>query len=380
MRGPYSFLFWIPILLIVAVNGFSSPVERDRLTIDFEMVEKGLEWLELIRSGEEDSRIKGFFMREVAPTRGCRAVIHHWARFREWNEEILLTFILEALGRAPTDQKLENPDGTPTMFSHRRRLWQGALQGIEGMRRDLKRLKSADLRSSLAIARAALPENVVIKADFSFVLFGHSNAFSVGEENGFDFLQLPRREGVIAFDELIGTFAHELHHSGFSWLSRRNLAGIDQERIYLPALLAAEGMPTYFIDQPWKRIRRLKSNSDPLRQQVALDWERHSGRIRELYREAERDIQSGLAGSLEPTAILKNWMAGAKGPAYVLGADMFSVIDAYLGRETALRVASDFRKLLRFYNFAAEKANTAGMALHVFDQGLVRRLAGFDGR
>ena len=365
------------VLLTVPPAVFSDPPDGDRLTIDFEMVEQGLEWLELVRSGADDDRLKEFFMRRVAPTKGCQAVIHHWARFREWNEETLFTFIMEALDRAPTKQKLENEDGTPTMFAHRRALWRGAVDNIDGMRRDLEAVRAADLENSLAIARTALPGEARIEADFSFVLFGHSTAFSVGRENGFDFLQLPRDESGIVIDELIRTFAHELHHCGFNDLSRRNVPEDPEGRIFLLGILAAEGMPTYFIDRPWQEIGRLKRHPDSLQRQVARDWETHSGRIRDLYAAAERDMLLNLEGNKKSRDILMTWMAGVKGPAYVLGADMFSVIDAYLGRETALRVAADYRKFLRYYNFAAEKAVRAGVSLHVFDPDLVRRLTGF---
>ena len=57
------------------------PERVDNVMFDFEMVEKGIEWLEFINTGADDRAVKEFFMAEVAPTGGCRSIIHHWERF-----------------------------------------------------------------------------------------------------------------------------------------------------------------------------------------------------------------------------------------------------------------------------------------------------------
>jgi len=74
---------------------------------------------------------------------------------------------------------------------------------------------------------------------------------------------------------------------------------------------------------------------------------------------------------------MQNWMAGAKGPAYILGGDMIRMIDTYLGREAAVSVASDYRKLLQLYNRAASRAEAQGQEPYRFSELLADRIAVF---
>jgi hypothetical protein len=347
----------------------------DRVRFDYAMVEKGIAWLKLAKSGADDNKLREHFMQEVAPTRGCQAIIHHWERFRKWDVEEFYNFILTALELLPSDEPLKNEDGTPTALGRRRRFWRDALNNIERLEQDLEALKRTDLNESIATARQYLPGEAVLQADFCFVLFGHSSAFSVGEENGFDVLQLQRREGKIDIEAVTQLLAHELHHTGFDFLIKTNLKDVSHpENLLLLGILAAEGMPTYYIDRPWFLIPRYLKTDDPMLQQYARDWEQHSARIKQLYLEAEEDIRLNLEGKLDQAEIIQKWMAGVKGPAYVLGSDMFSVIDGYLGRSVALKVAADYRKFLLYYNYGAEKARQAGFRLHVFDEKLVQRV------
>jgi len=55
-----------------------SPI--DQVTIDFDMVDTGIDWLELIHSGPPEEQLKTAFMERIVPTQGCQAIIHHWAR------------------------------------------------------------------------------------------------------------------------------------------------------------------------------------------------------------------------------------------------------------------------------------------------------------
>jgi len=259
----------------------------------------------------------------------------------------------------------------------RREIWTTALQNTNRMRNDLKTLKQADLLRSISLVRPFLPRNAFLEVKFSFVLFGHSSAFSVGKENGFDFLQLPRKgDGTLDIDHIIVTFAHELHHSGFASLDKKEL-GENQDRLLLLGILAAEGMPTYFIDQPQKHLAAYRDSRDHMLQMVAADWEKYSARLPELYIQAEADFRANLEGSLSQDDLMQNWMAGAKGPAYILGGDMIRMIDTYLGREVAVSVAADYRKLLQLYNRAARRAQNQGKRPYQFSESLADRIAGF---
>lgn len=376
----------ILLLSIFILNGFltaSSSVEtKDRVIIDFEMVEKGIQWLELINTGAKEEAIKKTFMSHVAPTKGCQAIIHHWARFKEWNNEIFYRFIMIALDRIPTDEKIKNEDGSLTNLGTRRILWMKALNNPSQLKQDLAELKAIDFcKDSLLLAKQFLPTQALLEADFYFVLFGHSTAFSVGKENGFDFLQLTRTgNGKIDIQDMTRTFAHELHHTGFEYLMKQNLKDVKkEENILLVGILAAEGMPTYFIDQPWKHLEEYKASKSPSYPQVASDWEKHSARLNELYKEAEADLALNLEGKKSQAELMGRWMSGMKGAAYVLGADMIGVIDKYLGREFALGIALDFRSFLMVYNQAARNALAKGDKVYIFYQDLARGISQYTG-
>jgi len=368
----------LSISILAVWLGFSKPTESaDRVTIDFKMVEKGIQWLDFISAGASNEAIKKFFMTHIAPTGGCQSIIHHWARFMEWNNETFYKFIMTALGWIPSDEKAKNADGSLTALGRRRQLWLKALKNTKQLNKDLEKLKTIDFQQeSVQMAKKYLPAGAVLEADFYFVLFGHSTAFSVGKENGFDFLQLPKQaDGTIDIQELTTTFAHELHHTGFDYVMKKNMKDVkNQENILLLGILAAEGMPTYFIDQPWKHLAEYKTRQNSLYHEVAADWESHSKRLNDLYKEAEKDIRSNFEGKLKQKELMGKWMSGYKGAGYVLGADMIGVIDKYLGREAALDLALDYRRLLIVYNQAARKAAMKGEKIFTFDEELAENI------
>jgi len=143
----------------------------------------------------------------------------------------------------------------------------------------------------------------------------------------------------------------------------------------LLGILAAEGMPTYFIDQPGKHLEKYKASKNPSHLQVAADWEKHSARLNELYKEAEADLRLNLEGKKGQKELMSRWMSGMMGAAYVLGADMMAVIDKYLGREFALGIALDYRRFLTVYNQAAQNAAAKGDKIFIFDQDLAKRIS-----
>ncbi len=372
-------------LLTVLIPGFSSAAAAGGETaspvkFDFGMVEKGIQWLEFINTGAAEPEVKKHFMADVAPTGGCQCIIHHWARFMEWNNELLYKFIMTAMERITSEEKLTREDGSETMFAYRRKLWKKALSNTGALKKDLEFLRSTDFtRNAIAPARQFLPPDAPLKANFFFVLFGHSTAFSVGEENGFDFLQLPRKkDGTLDIEEITRIMAHELHHTGFSYLSKKHMKVTgDSKRLQLPGIITAEGMPTYFIDQPWKHLETYRQREHKVYHMVVEDWEKHSARLPELYKQAQQDIRLNLEGKKKSKELMGFWMAGAKGPAYVLGADMMRVIDTYLGRSAALELAKDPRQLLTVYNRAAQKALEKGKKPYLFDAALAGQLARF---
>ncbi len=357
-------------------------VGKDIVTVDYQMAEKAIEWLEFIRSGADSASLRKAFMEKIAPTKGCQAIIHHWARFKKWNEEEFFYFLMRALDNPPSQEPRTNKDGTLTDFGIRRKLWLDALANPEKLRKNIAALKKAALKdTAMALAKKYLPQEAIISNDFYIVLFGASSAFSVGRENGFDLLQLPKTdEGSIDIQRTIQTLAHEMHHTGFSYCHDQYMSEVkNSENILLVGLLAAEGMPTYFINKPFDQLEKLKSSKEESNRQLAKDWKTHLARLPELYVKAAKDVQLNLEGKIGQKEIFKNWMSGMQGPAYVLGANMFFIIEKYLGVDSARVVARDFRRFLLMYNAAAKKAKRQGDPCFIFDEDLVDKVAAYTG-
>jgi hypothetical protein len=361
-------------LALVACSAQEAADPAERVSIDYTMTDEALDWLQLIRNGAGEDEIREYFMTHVAPTGGCQSIIHHWERFMEWDNDRFLTFILEGLGKIDSDRPLENEDGSLTAFGRRRMLWTSALENPDQLQQDvaiLKQMRLTDTAAALAVRY--LPQHAQLRADFYIVLFGGSSAYSVGEENGFDMLQMPRNaDGSLDVEDALRTFAHELHHTGYAWLSD----SIGSDSTMLVGILAAEGSPTYFIDGFPGRADVYARSDDKVQNAVARDWHKHQEHLPELYARAALDIERNLNGEASTREIFDTWMVGMKGPAYVLGADMYATIDRHLGLDSAKAVIGDYRKLLTIYNAAARKANVSGAEYFLFDDSLAIRMAG----
>ncbi|MFC2139369.1 DUF5700 domain-containing putative Zn-dependent protease [Bacteroidota bacterium] len=350
---------------------------QNKFKLDYKMAEKTIEWLEFINTGADDNAVKEYFMNEVAPTEGCKTIIQHWARFRDWNNDLFYDFILEALGRKESGKPLIDENGNPTFFAQRQNLWQNALLNPQALREIIKQMKEMNIEAlSEKIAKNNLPAEAELRNGFYIVVFGHSNAFSVGERNGFDLLQLPReKDGSIDTQETIEIFAHELHHTGFSYLSKKYMKNVtDNNKIILIGILAAEGMPTYLINKPHEKIEKLKNHHNPARRQLGAEAEKHLNKISDIYKRADNDIALNLKGEIGLEEIFSFWMAGYHGPAYDLGANMFSVIDKHLGRDRLLEIAKDYRTFLDVYNEAAKIGIAEGEKYFLFDDKLAKDL------
>jgi hypothetical protein len=242
-------------------------------------------------------------------------------------------------------------------------------------------LKSANVRdAAIEEARRFLPPEADVSNRFHVVLFGASNAFSVGDDNGFDLLQLDTQaDGTIDVEAVIDLFAHEMHHSGLSSAMEQHMGpAADDERILLPGVLVAEGMATFFTTPPFPHIHAWSESEDPAKRELAADWERHLANMPSLYEQAARDIDLALRGQLSTEDMVNRWLGGMQGPAYGLGVDMIRTIDTELGTEAAVNLARDSRRLLTTYNEAAMKAREAGRDAYLFDKGLAARLESFD--
>jgi hypothetical protein len=284
------------------------------------------------------------------------------------------------MGRLETNEPLVDENGNPTRLGHARRMWTAALKNPAGLRHDLEALRKADVRqSALRIAKRYLPDDADVTSAFHVVLFGASPAFSVGDTNGFDLLQLAKKpDGTLDVEQVMGLFAHEMHHSGFSNVSHAHMSDVENiDRLSLVGTLAAEGMATWFITPPFEHLEDYRASSDPLEKAVADDWDRHLGNLTQLYRDAEKDIGLGLGGEVVEEELISKWVRGVVGPAYVVGTDMMRTIEEQLGVDAAKPIAQDYRRLLDVYNQAASKANASGGDQYVFDETLVSRVREF---
>lgn len=366
-------ILFIPMALLATAACSRDERISDSVTVDYGMAEATIDWLEYVKSGESDDAIRELFFQNVAPTEGCQAIIRHWARFMEWNEEIFYDYILEALGRIETDTPLQNEDGTPTPLGRRRALWTGALENTRRLRENLAALREADLKeSSLRLARHYLPKGADVTNSFHVVLFGGSSAFSVGEVNGYDLLQMPLMDdGILNLEQIRLTFAHEMHHSGFSNAATEGMGEVENEdNIILAGILAAEGMATWLINRPLDHLEDYRTGSNTTNRLVAQDWDRLLPQLPDIYERGGTDIRLNLEGNLDMSELQEYWLSGYQGPAYILGSDMVATIEEYLGLKAVRSIAKDYRELLELYNRAARRANRRGAAKYLFDEAL----------
>ena len=353
----------------------------DSVTVHYDMADAGLTWLELVSAGADDEALREAFFQDVAPTAGCQAILRHWERFREWDEELFFEFMLEALDRKATDGPLVDEHGQETRLGHARRLWLSAVEDQDRLRKDLEALRSIDVRQvALDRARRFLPTEADVSNRFHVVLFGASGAFSVGEDNGFDLLQLKRLpNGEIDVEWVIDLFAHEMHHSGLASAMEQSMGeAADDDRIVLPGVLVAEGMATYFTTPPFPELEAWRVSDDPTDRGLAADWDRHLANMPLIYAQAEADIELGLNGGLTTDDLMTRWLGGFQGPAYGLGVDMIRIIDTELGTDAAVSLARDSRRLLTTFNRAAISAREAGREAYLFEAALAERLQAFD--
>lgn len=364
------------------LNINAAPNEKTlSVKVDFQMIEKGINWLEYLQKVSSPEKRKAWFMKHVAPTAGCRSIIHHWERFMEWNVDIFYDFIIEAIEATPKHPKYYKKNGSLSIFGRRSELWKQALKNIDIIKRRLEILKSINFKNT-AIKKALenLPMGTELKVNIYFVLFGHSSAFAVKNENGFDLLQLELEKSPESSKiELVESLAHELHHSGFKYWSDKNLSKLKKtERILLTGILTSEGSATYLIDKPFLKLKSYKKQPGSLNFDIATDWEKHSKKLPLLYKKANTNLQKNLSGQLNKKDIVNFWLSGVKGAAYVLGSDICRVIETYLGKKSLMKAIKDYRMLIPIYNKAALAAKKKGKSLFLFSPDLVEKLIKFD--
>ena len=360
------------LLIPVGCQGVFGP----QTSVTYEAAEATLDWLEFASTSTDTSTLRAYFHERVASTAGCSAIVRHHSRFRTWGADDYFADVMEAIGRLPSDMPLRDEDGQLTRFGFRRQLWSGAIQDPGRYRAYLDELRAGDVVfRAETLARSLLPDAADIGSRFHIVLLGTSPAFSVGSENGFDLLQLPRHQDEsLKTEEIVRTFAHEMHHTGFANASRESL----DSRAATAALeflqaLAAEGMATALINGMPERLEAMRAWDAPMIQMVVSDWDRLLPQLPELYAAAEKDLTDILEGTFSEERIGGFWLRGAQGPLYVLGVDMIRTIQSELGTDAAVSVAEDVINLLVLYDRAARRVIERGGRKYRFPPDLVRR-------
>jgi Putative zinc dependent peptidase (DUF5700) len=242
--------------------------------------------------------------------------------------------------------------------------WIAFYPDLSRYERRLQQLESANLPrlidAGVNYAQSWLPPDWKIP-DFYLPIIpnGGSNAFTIGNAQGYDFLQLTEgKAGGLDEERLVGTIAHESHHLGMRSTPPPSLSSADALAYQVVSLCVPEGVATEFISGPpagrapavpgvpfhiltadvsevWKKL--VNEEDDILNHQVALLGRARAGRLTE----------DSLAAELRDY-----WLSGSLGRAYVLGADMFGAIYLAFGRGGVFSVMQDPRRLFEAYNAA----------------------------
>ncbi len=394
-KAKWIYIFLFLNLQPVLADEKLPAIRADSVIVDFLMAENMIDWLIYAKREPSAEKQKIKFMELVAPTSGCEAIISHWARFdSNWNVDAFYHFVAEHLGFVKTHKKLVDDKGELTRFAIRKKMWLAALQDTEQIRHLIEQLKTLDWNKNLrSNVKANLPPEIILDVNFHFVLFGASNAFSVNNSIGFDVLQLPlNEENNLELDDIFRTASHELHHSGFSLATEKYLANIKNiEYISLVGLMSAEGIATHLYQQPFERYLN-RSVEETKINGIVGDWQTKVPRLPQMFQAAAEDINLGLLGQFGGKPLYKKWLDGYQGDAYILGTAMIRLIEQELGTEKVIQLIRDYRKLLSFYNMAANKANEKiakdnmnqqnnfpGKRHYVFSRQLAQSVANFSG-
>lgn len=339
------------------------------------MARKGIEWMKMIRKGGNKAGHLKFFKEKISITPGADAIIKYWRSLTKGDLPGLDTYFYHLLKKREPGEKWNFSILTKEWYRRSRELFLRVYRKPDFYKKILDKLESQGIEGkAMALAGECLPEINLDDIEIEFIFFGHSLAFSVENRCVYDFLQIPLdKKGNIYFDEVIETLAHEIHHLGFNRISEKAVRGVvNKEKLALIWMLASEGIPTFYIDKPFIRLDEYKKRDDVLYRRIAADWVKHENNLRDLYIEAENEIALSLKGGLSLTAVRWKWNEGIKGAVYVLGSDMVSVVDEFLGKEAVMDIIRDYRKILEIYNRAAKTGNRTGRDLYVFSD----RIAG----
>jgi len=372
-------LFWTVLYMLISSHSLTPQGTNkysDKVIFNYEAAEKMIKWLKHMKEGADEKSLKNEFFNTVVKTEGYQTVLKHWSRFFEWNEEILYDWILHRLGKKQFDKPVIERDGNKVFFEYSVGLWRKAFSDPGAVEKDLQMLKEFNIKEqAIELARDYLPEEANLDARFYVVLFGGSGAFSVGDVNGFDLLQMMRKDdGTLFVGEIMRIFAHELHHTGFSDYFKNHGAETNKnEKLYLLSILMSEGTPTAFINN---MPDALQYYTGEIGFNLRKDWKFALTHLDSLYAQIETDVISSINKGWNQE-MFGRWMGGWQGPAYSVGADIMRTIGTHLGKKRIYEMFRDVRLLPETYNEAAEKAVKKGEKKYLFTKSFIRKVRDF---
>lgn len=355
--------------MLFFVNALFCRISKDSIVVDFEMAESIISLINYARIEPDVKKVKELYYHTITTTEGYKCLIKHLSRFAYWDDEKYFDYLLNEI--FIVNGIVQNVYDKNDLS---KKLWKKVFNQTDSLKKIIAELKQYDLHSkALILSRKYLPPESNINISFYFIIHGSTPAFSIGKSNAIDLLHIPKKkDGQLDIERLITTIAHEIHHSGFfDYIQKTNPACLSDSRFTLLGTMVAEGMPTYYINQMPEKLDDLMNSSSEFDIEVAKDWEKHGSNLLTLFKKAQTDIKRNLDNSITHEEIFNDWMKGAQGAAYVLGANMFKVIDKYLGLEHALEVLIDFKKLLTVYNQAVYLAQNDKQTLFQFDNEII---------
>lgn len=206
------------------------------------------------------------------------------------------------------------------------------IERLDMIRDFLKRIQEQWSRiecGSLKAALAYLPKEAVVRTKIHFIFGGHSDAYTVGEDDVV--LNVSIFLGNLRYLEVI--LPHELHHMGLSSVEFQKKVAKDTKEEKLNLLLGGtkgEGLATYVMYQTAK-AREYE------------DWTEH---FQERLRGVEKHFQAVEAELLETVQgaglsskeELYDELFSRIGPAYFVGCRMAEAIEETLGRDALIEL------------------------------------------
>ncbi|MEJ2628982.1 MAG: hypothetical protein P8078_10540, partial [bacterium] len=223
------------------------------------------------------------------------------------------------------------------------------------------------------------PQDAVINSTFYFYVYGDIESPLMGMENGIDLFNLPRdNRDNIEYEKIINKIIHWSFYDSFEEYAAEINKNIHmEEKIFLVKILAKLGIASYFFANTEESFL---DNSKYYMYDYPQVWESQYNRLPELYIVADRDLQNCLKGEIKEDELESYWLKGKVSPASVLGYNMVSMINDYLGREKVIEVVKDYRKLIFYYDRASQTAYQQGKDEYRFDKRLVYAIGFYTGK